>query len=69
MFIFKAGDHYPVTIFTSIILIATVPAPTSLIFLMRVIKITFVNNTEDQLINLLQQNNNPLKWLYGSITV
>lgn len=69
MFIFKAGDHYPVTTFTSIILIATVPDPTSLIFFQRVIKITFVNNTEDQLKKLLQQNNNPPKWFCSSITV
>lgn len=67
MFIFKAEDHYPVTIFAPII--APVPDPTSLIFLMRVIKITFVNNREGQLKELLQQNNNSPKCFYGSITV
>lgn len=69
MFIFKAEDHYPVTAFTSIILTATVPDPTSLIFLMRVIKLTFVNNREGPLKKRLQQNNNSPKWFYGSITV
>lgn len=38
-------------------------------FFQRVIKITFVNNTEDQLKKLQQQNNNPPKWFYSGITV
>lgn len=67
MFIFKAGDHYPVTTFTSIILIAT--RANLIDFFQRVIKITFVNNTEDQLKKLQQQNNNPPKWFYSGITV
>lgn len=53
----------------SLLLYLLQPEPTSLIFFQRVIKITFVNNTEDQLKKLQQQNNNPPKWFYSGITV